>query len=86
MKTTYSITELQRALPKVVRQAARGSAVAISRHNETVAFLISRERFEMLAETLEVMANPNAMAALENAAAGKGEWFGLDALDDEAED
>jgi hypothetical protein len=32
------------------------------------------------------MANPNAMAALRNAAAGKGEWFDLDALDDEAED
>lgn len=82
MSSTYSVTEAQAKLPQLLKEAKDGP-VAIQRRNETVAFVISRERMEAIAETLEILANPEAMRAIVRDQAGKGSYHPLSALDDE---
>lgn len=81
VKDTYSIAEAQAQLPKLVRNAESGVPVRIKRRDETVAFVISRERMEALAETLEILASPDAMRAIELDRSGKGRYVALNALD-----
>ena len=68
MKSTLSVTEAQANLPKIVRAS---SIVAISRHNKVAGFYVPRERFEALLETMELLANPEAMKTLRAAKSGK---------------
>ena len=82
MKSTYSITEAQAKLPMLVRETAGGTAVAITRHGETEAYLISRERLEGMIETLEIMANPEAMRAIRADKAGATTFKALESVDD----
>ena len=82
MKTTYTITEAQARLPRMVRETADGTAFAITRHGETQAYLISRERMEGILETLEIMSNPEALKAIRAAQAGKARIHPLEALDE----
>lgn len=51
MTERYSITEVHRNLPRLVREAERGKAVELTRRGEPVAMLISRHRFEQLASS-----------------------------------
>ena len=44
----YSVAEARRGLPSLIRAAARGHAVEVSRRGVSVAVLISRERFARL--------------------------------------
>ena len=81
MKTTYSIAHAQSQFPRVVRESADGGAVAITRHDETVAYLVSRERMEAIVETMEVLANPAAMRALRAYERGAVTFHPLEALD-----
>jgi prevent-host-death family protein len=81
MKTTYTITEAQARLPQLVRETADGTALAITRHGETEAYLISKDRLEGMLETLEIMANPEAMKAIERDRKGLTKYHSLDALD-----
>lgn len=83
MKTTYSITNAQSNFPGLVREAAGGDAIAITRHNETVAYVVSRERMEAIVETMEILADPDAMKTIRDYEAGKTEFHPLKALDDE---
>ena len=71
MKSTFTLTEAQAQLPKIVRS---GKIVGISRHNKVEAFLVPRERFESLLETMELMSNPAAMKALRDHKAGKTKY------------
>lgn len=77
MKTTYSVSEAQAKLPSILRDP-RASFVPITRHHETVAYLISRERMEAIAETLEVLSQPEAMAAIDKARSGKTRYTPLE--------
>jgi PHD/YefM family antitoxin component YafN of YafNO toxin-antitoxin module len=82
MKTTYSITEAQAKLPMLVRETAGGAAVAIQRHGETAAYLISKERLEGILETLELQASPEAIKAVAVDRRGRSKFLPLDALDE----
>lgn len=82
MGSTYSVTEAQAKLPELLREA-EDHLVAVQRRNETVAYVISRARMEAIAETLELLATPRAMAAIARDQAGKGKYHALAALDDE---
>jgi PHD/YefM family antitoxin component YafN of YafNO toxin-antitoxin module len=68
VKSTVSVTEAQANLPRIVRGS---SIVGIARHNKVAGFYIPRERFEALLETMELLANPQAMKTLKLAKAGK---------------
>ncbi len=68
MKTTVSVTEAQKHLPRIIKS---DSVVAVTRHDTVAGFFVLRERFEALLETVETLANPLAMRALKKFQAGK---------------
>ena len=71
MTSTVSISELQDQAPQVVKQAERNGSVAVCRHGRTVAFVVSRERMEAILETLEIMADKDAMKAIRDFESGR---------------
>lgn len=85
MRSTYSVTQAQRQLPSLIRNAEEGEPIKILRHNETVAYLISRERMEAIVETMEIMANPEAMKTIAAHQAGKVKFVSLRALGNDRE-
>ena len=83
MKATYSIARAQSGLPALVKQAEAQGTVPITRHDETVAYLVSRDRMEAIAETLEILAHPAAMKAIQAYEHGRTRFRPLTVLDDE---
>ncbi|MFQ5667483.1 MAG: type II toxin-antitoxin system Phd/YefM family antitoxin [Candidatus Binatia bacterium] len=79
MSSTYSVTQAQSQLSRFVRKAEEGEPVHIQRRAETVAVLLSRERMEAIVETMEILANPDAMKALIRHRAGRLKLFPLSA-------
>ena len=80
MYSTYSVTQAQTNLPRLIKEAADAGSIAITRHDKTVAYLISRERMDAIVETLEVLGNPVAMKALRQYEEGKTKFRPLAAL------
>lgn len=83
MKTTYSISKAQSNFPKLVRETVHSGALAITRHDETVAYVVSRERMEAMVETMEILADPEASRALRDYEQGKTRFHPVEALDGE---
>ena len=83
MASTYSVSDAQTQLPRLIRQAEMGEPVRIRRRDETVAYLVSRERMEAIVETIELLANPDAMKAVAAHRAGKTKLQPVSKLDDE---
>ncbi len=71
MTSTYSVTKAQAQFVRLIRRAERGEVVRIRRRDETVAYLVSRERMEAIVETVEVLANPAALKAIAAHRTGK---------------
>ena len=80
MKTTFDVAEAQARLPKLVRAK---QTVSLRQHDETVAFLVPRDRMEALLETMEILASPQAMRAIRRDQSGKGKYLPLSALDED---
>ena len=80
MKTTFDVVEAQARLPKLVRAK---QTVSLQQHDETVAFLVPRDRMEALLETMEILGNPRAMRAIRRDQSGKGRYLPLAALDED---
>lgn len=80
MKTTFDVAEAQARLPKLVRAK---QTVSLRQHDETVAFLVPRDRMEALLETMEILANPQAMRAIRRDRSGRGKYLPLSALDED---
>ncbi|HEX4665132.1 MAG TPA: type II toxin-antitoxin system prevent-host-death family antitoxin [Chthoniobacterales bacterium] len=80
MDSTYSVTQAQTNLPRLIKEAAAEGSIAITRHEETVAYLVSRGRMDAIMETLELLGNPKAMNALRAYEAGKMKFLPLSAL------
>ena len=83
MDYTVSISQLQAQAPRLVRRAEREGAINVARHGRTVAVLISRERMEAIIETLEIMGNPKAMAAIRSHESGKARMKSVACLDED---
>ena len=81
MATTYSITEAQAKFPAVVREAAE-HPVVITRRDKVVGYLLSPERFEAILETMEILANPEAMKAIRDAEEGNTKYHPISILDE----
>jgi prevent-host-death family protein len=60
---SYTIKTAQQNLSSVVQEAA-DHPVTITNHGKAVAVMISMEGMEAIAETMEVLADPKAMAAI----------------------
>jgi antitoxin YefM len=76
------VSEAQSDLPRLLREARKGEAIVIRRHNETVAYVLSPERMEAIIETLEILANDDAMRAIRAHQRGKLRFRSLRALDE----
>ena len=79
MNSTYSITQAQAKFPGLVREA-QAAPVLITRHDETVAYVVSKQRMDAIAETLELLANPAALKALRAARKGRTRYVALDEI------
>ena len=82
-KSTYSVTQAQSTLPRLVREAESGELIGITRRDETVAYLVSREHLEAIVETMELLANPRARKAIADHRAGRTRFLPLSAINDE---
>ncbi len=79
----YSVTEAQAKLPQLLRElTAHEAPVALTRHDRTVGYLVSKEQLESLYETLEVLGNPAAMKAIRDYEAGDMKFHPLSVLDE----
>lgn len=68
MKTTLTVTQAQANFPKLARG---GEIVAVQRHGEVCAFVLPRARLEEILETMEVLADPEAMRAIRDFESGR---------------
>jgi len=83
MKTTVTAAEAKTQFSRLLRQVEEGETIAISKRDETVAFLIPRARLEALIETMEVLGNPAAIQAIRQHEAGQLTFHPLSALDED---
>ncbi|HLQ44300.1 MAG TPA: type II toxin-antitoxin system prevent-host-death family antitoxin [Planctomycetaceae bacterium] len=83
MKTTVTAAEAKTQFSRLLRQVEAGDTIAISKRDETVAFLIPRARLEALVETMEVMSNPVAMQAIRQHEAGNTAFHSVSVLDED---
>ena len=74
MKSTVSVTEAQRQLPKILRQ---DHVVAVMRHDTIAGFVVPREKFESLVETVATLSSPEAMKAIKKFQSGKMKFYTL---------
>ncbi len=82
MTTTVSVTRAQAQLPKLIRS---DRITGVMHRQELAAFIVPRERFEALLETMETLANPEAMEAVRKFQAGKMKFRPLRAVKHEFE-
>jgi antitoxin (DNA-binding transcriptional repressor) of toxin-antitoxin stability system len=80
MKSTFSISKAQAKFPALCR---RRETTPITNRGEVVAFLVPRPRMEALLEQMEILANPEAMKAIQRARRGEAKDHPLSALDED---
>lgn len=80
MKTSYSIAAGQKNFPEVVAASEKGEPIAIERHGETVAYVISKDRFDAVLETMELLSNQEFVETLRTYEAGETKWTSLEDL------
>ncbi len=83
MNSTYTIASGQREFPSLVKRAEKGELAVVTRHDKPVAYVISAERMEAMLETMEPLANPEFMRALEAGRSGKTPYHTLDSISDD---
>lgn len=81
VKSTATISDLGRNPSAVMREAEKRGALPICKNGRTAGFLVSRDRMEAILETLEIMADPEAMKALADYTRGKVKMLPVSALD-----
>ena len=79
LTTVTEKTELARLL----RQCVKGRTIAIRQGEQTLAYLVPKDRMEAIAETLDIMANPKALKAIRDYKAGKLSFRPVSALDED---
>ncbi|HEY1661964.1 MAG TPA: type II toxin-antitoxin system Phd/YefM family antitoxin [Verrucomicrobiae bacterium] len=80
MKDIYTVREAQANLPKLCNSKKR---FVIARRNDPVYVALPLEEFDALLETMEILANPEAMKILRASKAGKLKYTKLDLNDDD---
>lgn len=80
MADTYSIKSAQQKFSTLVEEAA-DHPVTITKQGRAVAVLVSMERMEAIAETMELLADPKAIAAIRKHQEGTAVYHDLTALD-----
>jgi len=81
MADTYTIKTAQQRFSAVVQEAAE-HPVTITKQGKAVAVMMSIDRMEAIAETMEILADPKAMAAIRAHRAGRGAHHDSSELDE----
>ena len=81
MADTYTIKSAQQKFSALVAEAA-DHPVTITKQGRAVAVLISIERMEAIAETMELLADPHAMSAIRKHHEGAAVYHDVSALDE----
>jgi prevent-host-death family protein len=81
MADSYSIKTAQQHFSSVVREAA-DHPVTITKQGKAVAVMMSIDRMEAIAETMEILADPQAMAAIRAHREGRGVYHDVSELDE----
>lgn len=82
MKTTVSIAKAQTTLSALLKRVEKGETITLMRQDEPVACLISLERLEAIAETLEILGDPKAMKAVRDYEHGRMKFKPAEHLDE----
>jgi prevent-host-death family protein len=80
MSDTYTIKTAQQKFSAVVAEC-EDHPVTITKQGKAVAVLVSMERMEAIAETMELLADPKAMKAIRKHREGQAVYHDLAALD-----
>jgi prevent-host-death family protein len=80
MPDSYTIKTAQQKFSAVVQEAS-DHPVTITKQGKAVAVMMSMERLESIAETMEILADPNAMAAIREHREGRGVYHDVSVLD-----
>jgi len=67
----------------MVKRAEKGELAVVTRHDKPVAYVISAERMEAMLETMELLANPEFVRALEAERSGKTAYHSIDSISDD---
>jgi len=78
---TYTVKTAQQKFSAVVQEAAE-HPVTITKQGKAVAVIMSIDRMEAIAETMEVLADPSAMAAIRAHREGRGVYHDVAKLDE----
>jgi len=81
MADSYTIKTAQQKFSSVVQEAA-DHPVTITKQGKAVAVLMSIERLEAISETMELLADPQAMAAIRKHREGRAVYHAVTAMDD----
>ena len=71
--STVTVTQAQAQLPKLLKK----DSFAISRHGEVIGVYLSRDRFEAVIETMELLGDPAFAEALKKYQSGKMKFVDL---------
>lgn len=77
--STYTVSQAQARLPRLLKE----DSFAISVHGKVKGFYLSKERLEAMIETMELLGNPDFMAALQEYKSGKMKFYTVEELDEE---
>ncbi len=80
MADSYTIKTAQQKFSALVQESA-DHPVTITKQGRAVAVLISIERMEAIAETMEILADTKAMAALRKHREGRANYHDVSVLD-----
>ena len=83
MDSTVNATEAQAQFPKLLRELQRKGAITVHRSGKIAAFVISPERMEAMIESMEILANPSAMNAVQAYETGKAELKDVSCLNED---
>ncbi len=78
---TYTVKTAQQKFSAVVQEAAE-HPVTITKQGKAVAVILSIDRMEAIAETMEILADPSAMAAIRAHREGRGVYHDVGKLDE----
>ena len=80
MKTTYSISKGQSQFPALVRAAQRRGVATVTKHDEAVVYVVSREKWEAVLETMELLGSPDFQKQWKRLRAGRVKYYTLDEI------
>ena len=81
MSDIYTIKTAQQKFSTVVQEAA-DHPITITKQGKAVAVIMSVERLEAIAETMEILADPKAMGAIRKHREGRAIYHDVAVLDE----